>query len=112
MRAVLGNFLVPMMIGAKDLALPRINLISWYIYIIAGILYLHCIATGGVDTGWTFYTPFSTMFSNTRVVEAGVAIFFFWFLFFLSGFNFFVTVYPSPAPGVNWSPLPPVVLVP
>src|SRR5213594_984868 len=73
--AVLGNFLVPMMIGAKDLAFSRINLISWYIYIIAGILYLHCIFTGGVDTGWTFYTPYSSLFSNTKVVEAGLAIF-------------------------------------
>src|SRR4026208_2362593 len=63
--AVLGNFLVPLMIGAKDLAFPRINLLSWYLYIIAGILMLHSMLTGGVDTGWTFYTPFSTAFSNT-----------------------------------------------
>ena len=70
--AVLGNFLVPMMIGAKDLAFPRINLLSWYIYVVAAILYIHCLVTGGVDTGWTFYTPFSTAFSNTRVVEAGL----------------------------------------
>src|SRR6266498_1744731 len=58
--AVLGNFLIPIMIGAKDLAFPRINLISWYIYIIARILYIHCLVTGGVDTGWTFYPTFST----------------------------------------------------
>src|SRR4051795_2724388 len=51
--AVLGNFLVPLMIGAKDLAFPRVNLLSWYIYIAAAILYLVCIVTGGVDTGWT-----------------------------------------------------------
>src|SRR5439155_17620986 len=82
--AVLGNFLIPMMIGAKDLALPRINLLSWYIYVVAGILYLHCIVTGGVDTGWTFYTPFSTAFTNTRVVEAGLAI-------FISGFSSILT---------------------
>ena len=104
--AVLGNFLVPMMIGAKDLALPRINLISWYIYIIAGILYLHCIATGGVDTGWTFYTPFSTMFSNTRVVEAGLAIFISGFSSILTGLNFVVTVHRMRAPGMTWSRLP------
>ena len=55
--AMLGNFLIPMMIGAKDLAFPRINLLSWYIYIAAALLYLFCIITGGVDTGWTFYTP-------------------------------------------------------
>src|ERR1700728_3709479 len=58
--AILGNFLVPLMIGAKDLAFPRINLLSWYLYIIAGTLFLHCILRGGVDTGWTFYTPYST----------------------------------------------------
>ena len=69
--AVLGNFLVPLMIGAKDLAFPRINLLSWYLYIIAGVVMVHCLLTGGVDTGWTFYTPFSTAFSNTKVIEAG-----------------------------------------
>src|SRR5438874_12499182 len=73
--AVLGNFLVPLMIGARDLAFPRINLLSWYLYILGGILMLHVLLTGGVDTGWTFYTPFSTAFSNTKVIEAGVAIF-------------------------------------
>src|SRR6059036_3982528 len=82
--AVLGNFLIPIMIGAKDLAFPRINLLSWYLYIIAGILYLLCIFTGGVDTGWTFYPTFSTEFSNTRVVEAGLAI-------FVSGFSSILT---------------------
>src|SRR3989475_4210334 len=104
--AVLGNFLVPMMIGAKDLALPRINLLSWYIYVVAGILYLHCIVTGGVDTGWTFYTPFSTAFSNTRVVEAGLAIFISGFSSILTGLNFVVTVHRMRAPGMTWSRLP------
>jgi cytochrome c oxidase subunit 1 len=104
--AVLGNFLVPMMIGAKDLALPRINLLSWYIYVVAGILYLHCIMTGGVDTGWTFYTPFSTAFSNTRVIEAGLAIFISGFSSILTGLNFVVTVHRMRAPGMTWSRLP------
>jgi cytochrome c oxidase subunit 1 len=104
--AVLGNFLVPMMIGAKDLAFPRINLLSWYIYIVAGILYVHCIVTGGVDTGWTFYTPFSTAFSNTRVVEAGLAIFISGFSSILTGLNFVVTVHRMRAPGMTWSRLP------
>jgi cytochrome c oxidase subunit 1 len=104
--AVLGNFLIPLMVGAKDLALPRINLLSWYIYILAGILYLHCIMTGGVDTGWTFYTPFSTMFSNTRVVEAGLAIFVAGFSSILTGLNFVVTIHRMRAPGLTWSRLP------
>src|SRR5216117_4130267 len=62
--ATLGNFLVPMMIGAKDLAFPRINLLSSYIYIIGGVVTIYALFTGGVDTGWTFYTPFSTLYSN------------------------------------------------
>ncbi len=104
--AVLGNFLIPMMIGAKDLAFPRINLLSWYIYIVAGALYIHCLVTGGVDTGWTFYTPFSTAFSNTRVVEAGLAIFVSGFSSILTGLNFVVTVHRMRAPGMTWSRLP------
>jgi len=104
--AVLGNFLVPLMIGAKDLAFPRINLLSWYLYIIAGVIYIHCIATGGVDTGWTFYTPFSTAFSNTRVIEAGIAIFISGFSSILTGLNFVVTIHRMRAPGMTWSRLP------
>ena len=104
--AVLGNFLVPMMIGAKDLAFPRINLLSWYIYIVAGILILHCMLTGGVDTGWTFYTPFSTAFSNTKVIEAGLAIFVSGFSSILTGLNFVVTIHRMRAPGMTWSRLP------
>jgi cytochrome c oxidase subunit 1 len=104
--AVLGNFLVPLMIGAKDLAFPRINLLSWYIYVIAGALMLHCIVTGGVDTGWTFYTPFSTAFSNTKVIEAGLAIFISGFSSILTGLNFVVTIHRMRAPGMTWSRLP------
>src|SRR3569832_1541223 len=63
--ATLGNFLVPMMIGAKDLAFPRINLLSWYIYLLGGLMAVSAMVMGGVDTGWTFYTPFSTTFSNS-----------------------------------------------
>ena len=104
--AVLGNFLVPLMIGAKDLAFPRINLLSWYLYIIGGIMMLHCMLTGGVDTGWTFYTPFSTAFSNTKVVEAGLAIFVAGFSSILTGLNFVVTIHRMRAPGMTWSRLP------
>ena len=68
--AVLGNFLIPLMIGARDLAFPWLNLLSWYVYMIGGSIALWILIFGGVDTGWTFYTPFSTMFSNTMVVPA------------------------------------------
>jgi len=104
--AVLGNFLVPLMIGAKDLAFPRINLMSWYLYIIAGALMMHCMLTGGVDTGWTFYTPFSTAFSNTKVIEAGLAVFISGFSSIFTGLNFIVTVHRMRAPGMTWSRLP------
>jgi cytochrome c oxidase subunit I len=104
--AVLGNFLIPIMIGAKDLAFPRINLLSWYIYIAAAVLYLWCIATGGVDTGWTFYVPYSSLFSNSHVIEAGLAIFIAGFSSILTGLNFVVTVHRMRAPGMTWSRLP------
>src|SRR6185503_8458693 len=94
------------MIGARDLAFPRINLLSWYIYAFAGILYIHCLMTGGIDTGWTFYTPYSTVFSNTRVVEAGLAIFIAGFSSILTGLNFVVTVHRMRAPGMTWGRLP------
>src|SRR6201986_4673715 len=73
--ATIGNFFIPMMIGAKDLALPKINLLSWYLYIAAGILALYSMAAGGVDTGWTFTTPLSTHYVNTNVLTTGVGIF-------------------------------------
>jgi cytochrome c oxidase subunit 1 len=73
--ATLGNFLVPMMIGAKDLAFPRINLLSWYIYLLGGIITIYALLAGGVDTGWTFYVPYSTTFSNSYVIATGLGVF-------------------------------------
>ncbi len=73
--AVLGNFLIPLMIGARDLAFPRLNLLSWYVYMVGGLIGIWLLIFGGVDTGWTFDTPFSTMFSNTMVVTAALAVF-------------------------------------
>src|SRR5437588_4456501 len=104
--AVLGNFLIPMMIGAKDLAFPRLNLLSWYLYISAGLLMLYTILAGGVDTGWTFYPPYSTTFSNSNVVLAATSIFIAGFSSILTGLNFIVTVHRMRAPGMTWSRLP------
>src|SRR5579864_9801622 len=73
--ATLGNFLIPIMIGAKDLALPKINLLSWYLYIAGGGLMLYAMMTGGVDSGWTFTEPLSSHFLNTHVLEAATAAF-------------------------------------
>ena len=104
--AVLGNFLLPIMIGAKDLAFPRVNLLSWYLYITGGALMLYTILNGGVDTGWTFYTPLSTEFQNTHVVTAGLAVFVAGFSSILTGLNFVVTTHRMRAPGMTWSRLP------
>jgi cytochrome c oxidase subunit 1 len=104
--ATLGNFLIPMMIGAKDLAFPRINLLSWYIYMLGGVFTLYVLITGGVDTGWTFYTPFSSSYSNGYVVAAGLGIFINGFSAILTGLNFIVTVHRMRAPGLTWFRLP------
>ncbi len=104
--AVLGNFLVPMMIGAKDLAFPRINLLSWYLYIAGALTMLYVILTGGVDSGWTFYVPFSSTYSNTNVVGAVLAVFITGFSSILTGLNFIVTIHRMRAPGMTWGRLP------
>ena len=100
--AILGNFLIPLMVGAKDLAFPRINLLSWYLYIIAGCMMIHVLLNGGIDTGWTLYSPFSTQFSNTNVVESGLAVFIVGFSSIFTGLNFIVTVHRMRAPGLTW----------
>src|SRR5579871_4209149 len=104
--ATLGNFLIPPMIGAKDLAFPKINLLSWYIYVIGGLFTIYVLITGGVDTGWTFYTPFSTSYSNTKVMASAVAIFIAGFSSILTGLNFIVTIHRMRAPGLGWFRLP------
>ena len=104
--AVLGNFLIPIMIGAKDLAFPRINLLSWYLLVAGGILMIYTILAGGVDTGWTFYTPLSTHFLDTHVITAALAIFVAGFSSILTGLNFIVTIHRMRAPGMTWSRLP------
>src|SRR5437870_6857487 len=73
--AVLGNFLLPLMIGARDVAFPRLNLLSWYIFVTGATLALVSAVSGGVDTGWTFYTPYSTTYSNTHVMAMAVGVF-------------------------------------
>ncbi len=104
--AILGNFLLPIMIGAKDLAFPKINLLSWYIYLLAGIILMIAILAGGIDTGWTFYTPYSTSYSNSNVLLAGLGIFVAGFSSILTGINFIVTVHTMRAPGMTWFRLP------
>ena len=104
--AVLGNFLIPLMIGARDLAFPRLNLLSWYIYMIGAAIATSVLIFGGVDTGWTFYTPFSSMFSKSLVVPAAIAVFITGFSSILTGLNIIVTVHTMRAPGMTWFRLP------
>ncbi len=104
--ATLANFLIPIMVGAKDLAFPRINLLSWYIYVVGAILTMYAVLRGGVDTGWTFYAPYSSTYSNSYVLAAAFGVFTAGFSSILTGLNFIVTVHKMRAPGMTWSRLP------
>ena len=104
--ATLGNFLLPIMIGARDLAFPRINLLSWYLYVAGAIFTLVALLAGGVDTGWTFYTPYSSTYSNSWVSLTVVGVFVTGFSSILTGLNFIVTVHTMRAPGMYWRRLP------
>ncbi len=104
--AVLGNFLVPMMIGAKDLAFPKINLASYYLFLASGCFLIYGMLDGGIDTGWTFYTPLSTGYVNTHVAMFVIAIFINGFSSIFTGLNFIVTVHRMRAPGMTWGKLP------
>lgn len=104
--ASLGNFLIPLMIGARDLAFPRINLLSWYLYMVGGLCTLTAMVLGGVDTGWTFVAPLSTHYLNTNVMMTGVAIFIAGFSSIFTGLNFIVTIHRMRAPGMTWFRLP------
>jgi cytochrome c oxidase subunit 1 len=104
--ATMGNFLIPLMIGAKDLAFPRLNLASWYVYTVGGIFTVAVLALGGVDTGWTFYTPYSSTYSNSFVILAAMGAFFAGFSSIFTGINFIVTIHKMRAPGMTWFRLP------
>ncbi len=103
---VLGNFLVPLMVGARDLAFPKLNLASWYLYMFGGVFTLGALIYGGVDTGWTFYTPYSSSFTDTHVVMVVVGIFILGFSSILTGINFIVTTHQMRCPGMTWFRLP------
>src|SRR5665213_124352 len=98
----LGNFIIPLMLGARDLAFPRLNLASWYLFMFGGAITLWALFVGGVDTGWTFYTPLSTSYSKSHVVLAAVGIFFSGFSSIATGLNFIVSIHRLRAPGLTW----------
>src|SRR3984893_3629923 len=104
--ATIGNFVLPIMVGARDLAFPKVNLLSWYLYIVAGIFTVSALVLGGVDTGWTFTTPLSTHYLNTHVITAAMGVFIAGFSSIFTGLNFIVTTHRMRAPGMTWFRLP------
>jgi cytochrome c oxidase subunit 1 len=104
--ATLGNFLLPLMLGARDLAFPRLNLASWYLFMIGSLFALYAIVAGGVDTGWTFYAPLSTVSANGHVSMAAAGVFIVGFSSIITGINFIVTTHKLRAPGQTWLRLP------
>jgi len=104
--ATLGNFLIPIMIGARDVAFPKLNLMSWYIFVTGCLFAIFAIISGGVDTGWTFYPPYSSLYSHTPVVIMALGIFIAGFSSILTGLNFVVTIHKMRAPGMTWFRLP------
>ncbi|HEV2113615.1 MAG TPA: cytochrome c oxidase subunit I [Terriglobales bacterium] len=104
--AVIGNFVLPLMLGAKDVAFPKLNLLSWYLLVIGGSMALWALISGGVDTGWTLYPPYSSAYTQTHVVIAALGIFINGFSSILTGVNFIVTIHRMRAPGLSWFRLP------
>ena len=104
--AALGNFILPLMLGAKDVAFPRLNLASWYMWA-AGCLWLViALAFGGLDTGWTFYTPYSTTTQHSVLVPALMGVFLLGFSSIFTGLNFIVTIHKLRAPDMGWFQMP------
>ena len=104
--AILGNFVLPLQLGAKDVAFPRLNLASYYIYLVGGALTCAALLAGQVDTGWTFYTPYSSTSAGNSVIYMTAAIFIAGFSSILTGMNFIVTIHKMRAPGLTWNRLP------
>ena len=103
--AALGNFVLPLMLGAKDVAFPRLNLASYYIYVTGAVMAVVAMVTGGVDTGWTFYTPYSTS-TGGAVTMMTLAVFVLGFSSIFTGINFIATVHKLRAPGMGWFEMP------
>jgi cytochrome c oxidase subunit 1 len=103
--ASIGNFVLPIMLGAKDVAFPRLNLASYYIYVFGALFLLYSIVSGSFDTGWTFYTPYSTT-TSASVISATLGVFILGFSSIFTGLNFIVTIHKLRAPGMTWGRMP------
>jgi len=101
----LGNIVLPIMLGAKDVALPRLNLLSFYLWVTGTCFALYAILAGGFDTGWTFYAPYS-LYTNQAVISIGLGIFILGFSSIFTGLNFIVTTHKLRAPGMTWFRMP------
>ncbi|HJZ55457.1 MAG TPA: cbb3-type cytochrome c oxidase subunit I, partial [Gemmataceae bacterium] len=104
--AVMGNFFIPMMIGAKDLAFPKLNLLSWYVFILGAVLAVWAVLAGGIDTGWTLYPPYSSRYSHTNVVPGAMGAFISGFSSIMTGLNIMVTIHKMRCPGMTWGRMP------
>ncbi|MBX7152651.1 cytochrome c oxidase subunit I [bacterium] len=103
--AALGNIILPLQLGAKDVAFPRLNLASWYVYVTGALFAIYSMVTNAVDTGWTFYAPYSTT-TNTAVISMTMAVFILGFSSIFTGLNFLVTIHKLRAPGMTWFKMP------
>ena len=104
--AALGNFVLPIMLGAKDVAFPRLNLFSFYLWIMGAICAVYSLIAGGFDTGWTFYTPYSSQFSTGGTIPVLVGVFILGFSSIFTGVNFVVTIHKLRPPGMTWFRMP------
>jgi cytochrome c oxidase subunit 1 len=103
--ASIGNFVLPLMLGAKDVAFPRLNLLSYYIYVAGALFLLYSIISNAIDTGWTFYTPYSTT-TSAALISSTMGVFILGFSSILTGLNFITTIHKMRAPGLTWMKLP------
>ena len=103
--AALGNFVLPLLLGAKDVAFPKLNLGSFYLWVTGAGFFLYVLFTGGLDTGWTFYTPYSAE-SGTAVIPALMGVFILGFSSIFTGLNFIVTIHKMRPPGMTWFKMP------
>lgn len=104
--AMMGNFFVPIMIGAKDMAFPKLNIASWYVWMLGAGFAIYALLTGGIDTGWTLYPPYSSRSTHTNVVPGVFGVFIMGFSSIMTGLNIIVTIHRMRCPGMTWGRLP------
>jgi cytochrome c oxidase subunit I len=103
--AIIGNFMLPLMLGAKDVAFPRLNLMSLWLWWAGAVFFLITLLSGGLDTGWTFYTPYSTE-TSTKVLPALTGAFILGFSSIFTGINFIVSIHTLRPRGMTWFKMP------